>query len=105
MAASRSFSELPGMTAWTGGSAPRPLSQIGRLERALLRREFRRQIIEYRSYWGDLPDRRVARLFWHRARYDAHATCRDADRLLTRTRSDLVRRRGREFRSTEFKAS
>ncbi|QRM32684.1 hypothetical protein [Microvirga sp. VF16] len=85
-------SELPGMTAWTGGTPPRPLSQIGRLERALCRREFRRQLLEYRSCWGGLPERHLARLFWNRARHDAHATCRNADRLLAQARPDLRRR-------------
>ena len=91
---------LPGMRAWTGGTPPRSLLRIGRLERALLRREFRRHLLAYRGYWGDLPDRRVMRLFWNRARHDAHATCRDPGRVLARARPDLARRRGDDIPST-----
>lgn len=64
-------------TAWTGGSTPAPLSAITPTERAMVTAYFREQAREYLNFWGDFPPD-VRRIFWGRARYDAHANMRTA---------------------------
>lgn len=71
--------------AWTGGSRPKPLAQIDQSERTLVRALFRDQMRVMREYWGDYLglNRSIwdtARIFWKRARYDAHATIRVEER-------------------------
>ena len=63
--------------AWTGGSKPAPLAAITPMERAMVTAYFREQAREYINFWGDFPPD-VRRLFWVRARYDAHASMRGA---------------------------
>lgn len=65
----------PQHKAWTGGSAPRPLPEVSRDERRYISHLFREQCETFRAFWGDLPGD-VRRIFWNRARYDAHATFR-----------------------------
>lgn len=62
--------------AWMGGSRPRPLSELSWSERLYVTRLFRDQMNTWIDFWGDLVPMDVARTFWKRARYDAHATYR-----------------------------
>jgi hypothetical protein len=76
--------------AWMGGCRPRPLAELSADERCKVRALFRAECATYAGAWGDLlppspvcpvsgkPVDRLdmARLFWGRARYDAHATYR-----------------------------
>lgn len=65
------------LRAWTGGSLPERLSVIGPQERTTVRAFFREQLADWHTAWGDLPDADTLRVFWKRARFDAHATHRD----------------------------
>jgi hypothetical protein len=62
--------------AWTGGSGPKPLAELAEAERRLVSRVFRRDMLEWAAHWGRAVPLDVARTFWGRARYDAHATLR-----------------------------
>jgi hypothetical protein len=62
--------------AWTGGTSPNPLAKINRFERETVRKLFREQFTTYANHWGEKPDHGTARIFWNRARHDAHATHR-----------------------------
>lgn len=62
--------------AWTGGCRPRPLSEISTDERATVKRLFREQAEVWTDYWCETLPFDIGRLFWRRARYDAHATFR-----------------------------
>lgn len=74
------------LKAWTGGSSPLPLSKVTKKERGLISNLFREQLIDWSRYWRGGVIRSsadqtpsvlsVARIFWKRARYDAHATFR-----------------------------
>lgn len=64
------------VVAWTGGSDARPIEQVTGLERRCVRSLFRQQVIMWREFWKDRPDRDLLRIFWNRARLDAHATYR-----------------------------
>jgi hypothetical protein len=79
--------------AWTGGDRPRPLREISRQERSLVRRTFREAMQASIDYWGDgaalcyrdayddscKPSTLInARIQWRHARYDAHASIRNA---------------------------
>jgi len=66
--------------AWTGGSKPLPVPLISHEERKILVFLFQEQIIKYLNYWHDYPDDDTVRIFWNRARYDAHATMRESIR-------------------------
>ena len=61
--------------AWTGGSPPRPLASISLAELFDVGLLYAEQCQVYREAWGDVPED-VARIFWGRARHDAHATHR-----------------------------
>lgn len=63
--------------AWTGGTRPRPLLEITHTERQIVHLLFREQMEVNRAFWGAVPFD-VARTLWGRARYDAHATMREA---------------------------
>ena len=65
------------ITAWMGGSRPKPITECSVEEIALVSALFRDQFKTYYEYWKDYPSRDVARLFWNRARHDAHATTRN----------------------------
>jgi len=71
-------------TAWTGGTPPAPLMTIDRAERSMLKFFFGDQIIDWRNYYNDDPPRDVLRIFWNRARHDAHATRRQQTRKETK---------------------
>lgn len=62
--------------AWMGGSRPAPLSDISRGERTRVSLLFLAQYREFADYWGEAAEFAVCRIFWKRARYDAHATYR-----------------------------
>jgi len=62
--------------AWTGGSDTRPLGAVSKRERATLRAMFREQCAAWSAYWGECVPLDVARIFYCRARGDAHATHR-----------------------------
>lgn len=62
---------------WMGGSRPRKSSQIDLIESATRKFLFREQVQTWRNYWGDSPDWDTLRLFFGRARHDAHATLRN----------------------------
>jgi len=69
--------------AWTGGSRPAKWSDTAGNERKLTHDIFRASMMEVFAYWGDYRGLNessldMARIQWKRARYDAHATLRDA---------------------------
>lgn len=61
-------------TAWTGGDKPRSYSGVCGKEKNDVSVLFREQARDYAQRWGELPVLGIARLFWRRARYDAHAS-------------------------------
>jgi len=61
---------------WMGGSRPRPINQVTGAERRYITTLFKEQCRIFRNFWGDLP-KDMRRLFFNRARYDAHATFRN----------------------------
>lgn len=64
-------------TAWTGGSRPRPLRDLPFGERQYVSYLFRQQVRTWSTYWFAPVPGDIARIFWRRARYDAHATYRN----------------------------
>lgn len=62
--------------AWMGGSSPKKLSTLSHKERGLVSFLFAEQVAAYSGGWGEFPNLDVCRIFWNRARHDAHATCR-----------------------------
>lgn len=66
---------IPPRRAWTGGDGPRALGTLG-IERRTVSEFFREQVTIWRDFWHDMPDRDTLRIFWNRARHDAHATHR-----------------------------
>lgn len=63
--------------AWTGGDGPRPLRECSAEERAYARKLYRAECRVWCDFWGrDGYELDVARVFWNRARHDAHATFR-----------------------------
>lgn len=66
-----------GVKAWTGGSDPAPLATVHPHERGLITFLFHEQVCTYMTFWRiSSVERDTIRLFWRRARYDAHATYR-----------------------------
>lgn len=65
------------ITAWMGGSRPKPIEECSSDEIALVSALFREQFKTWHDYWKDSPSLDVARIFWNRARHDAHATMRN----------------------------
>lgn len=63
--------------AWTGGSRPRPLLELTKGERTYVSYLFRQQMSTWLDFWFAPMPLDVARIFWKRARYDAHATYRN----------------------------
>ena len=61
--------------AWMGGCRPNPIANISQEERLKTSELFREQMQIFYAYWG-VYDWDMARLFWKRARYDAHSTYR-----------------------------
>lgn len=79
----RKVFSFPSQVAWTGGDSPREYrdvvlgnSTFGQWFRYLRHRFFREQILAWRVYWGDMPDRDTRHTFWNRASYDSWATLR-----------------------------
>ncbi len=62
--------------AWMGGSRPRPLLELSMGERLYVTRLFRVQVYTWQEFWSGPVPTDVCRIFWKRARYDAHATYR-----------------------------
>ena len=62
--------------AWTGGSAPHAYGELSEVERALCVLFYSDQVDTWQDYWHEAPDAGLRRLFWDRARADAHATVR-----------------------------
>lgn len=58
---------------WTGGSRPNKPSKVTQAETSVRSYLFREQIEAFRKYWGDYPDRDTLRIYFRRARMDAHA--------------------------------
>ena len=63
--------------AWRGGSRPRPLLELSHAERKLVTNLFRSQVYIWQDFWSGPVPTDVCRIFWKRARYDAHATYRN----------------------------
>ena len=73
--------------AWTGGDVPRrglvlASTPLGRRYRAIRHDFFREQLMDWRSGWGDLPDRDTRAIFWNRASLDAWRTLTEEHQLL-----------------------
>ena len=69
-------SKLRPAIAWTGGCRPLKPSQISREQASLQKYLFGEQVCTFRAYWHFEPEWEVLRIFFNRARYDAHATYR-----------------------------
>lgn len=67
----------PRVIAWTGGSTPAKPSQISAAQASVQKFIFAQQVADFFGYWGDYPNRDTLRIFFRRARMDAHATFRD----------------------------
>ena len=67
---------MENIKAWTGGSIPAPIDAVSKAERRLITKLFREQLKIWLDYWEDMPNKDTRGIFWNRARYDAHATCR-----------------------------
>lgn len=65
------------MIAWTGGSRPKKLADISQDERQFVRKLFKDQLQTWCGFWDSKADLDLCRVFWNRARYDAHATFRN----------------------------
>lgn len=63
--------------AWTGGSRPAKPSAISSKQAGIQKLLFGEQVMTFRNYWGDSPNWDTLRIFFNRARYDAHATLRN----------------------------
>lgn len=63
--------------AWMGGSRPCPLLELIKGERTYVSYLFRQQVSTRLDFWFAPMPLDVARIFWKRARYDAHATYRN----------------------------
>jgi len=68
--------ERSNVIAWTGGDRPAMPSQVGPKFAGLQKLLFGEQVETFRGYWGDSPNWDTLRIFFRRARYDAHATLR-----------------------------
>ena len=68
--------QRPVTIAWMGGSSPEPLLSISAAERSIVSFLFQEQVVEWTSYWQDKIPLDLCRIFWNRARGDAHATHR-----------------------------
>ena len=66
----------PGHRAWTGGTFPAALGAVPTAERRYVSRLFREQCEEYIGFTGGELPGDIGRVFWRRARRDAHATFR-----------------------------
>jgi hypothetical protein len=66
--------------AWTGGDRPGPYASLSLPEKKYVSGLFKDQIRCWKNYWqgGENPPWDTLRIFYKRARYDAHATFRDA---------------------------
>lgn len=62
---------------WMGGTPPRAPSEISPAEAGMQKFLFLEQVTVFRRYWGDSPDWDTLRIFYNRARHDAHASWRD----------------------------
>lgn len=62
--------------AYRGGSEPKNFHDCNELEINLINALNKAQIEASRAFWGKEPDQEMRRIFWNRARHDAHATCR-----------------------------
>lgn len=60
--------------AWTGGGYPGPGFTPTQAFRRIRSALFRDQLVGWRCFWGDSPNRDTRRLFWKRANADAYAT-------------------------------
>ena len=59
---------------WMGGDRPGAYSATNANEKRLCTVFFRMYCADYFSGWNECPTIEVARVFWKRARHDAHAT-------------------------------
>lgn len=62
--------------AWTGGSKPKPLEEIGEYEAKLVIALTEMQRAAFRAFWMKEPTPDINEMYLQRARYDAHATVR-----------------------------
>lgn len=62
--------------AWMGGSRPKKFSDCSSAERNTVSYLFREQVAIFNQFWGSMPEMDILRIYWKRARYDAHATLR-----------------------------
>ena len=72
----QTVANTPPRVAWTGGSQPPPYNTTTRGHKLLISRILREQIHDYMTAWRTGPDLDTIRIFWNRARHDAHATIR-----------------------------
>jgi hypothetical protein len=62
--------------AWTGGSRPPSPSKASNALCGIQKALFGEQVNDFINYWGDEPNWDTLRIYFNRARYDAHATIR-----------------------------
>jgi hypothetical protein len=62
--------------AWTGGCKPAKPSEISAAQASVQKYLFAEQVNTWFNYWHDYPNWDTLKIFFNRARYDAHATFR-----------------------------
>ena len=67
----------PTAHAWTGGSQPPCYALSPTPRRELISYLFREQVKCYAAYWSACPSLDTVRIFWTRAKHDAHAAIRN----------------------------
>jgi len=67
----------PQPVAWTGGSRPPCYAVSPTARRLLISHLLREQVRQYAAYWSECPNLDTVRIFWNRAKHDAHATIRE----------------------------
>jgi hypothetical protein len=73
----------PEHVAWTGGTSPRPIHEIGVGEYLYAMELYFEDVDIWEDYWSpEVAGKGLRELFWNRARADAHATYRAAGRAL-----------------------
>ncbi len=69
--------------AWMGGSSPRRWGKLSSMERQLVKAYYIEQHDMWVKFWAEELPREQSRIFWRRARGDAHATMRDLKRSMS----------------------
>ncbi len=75
--------------AWMGGTHPKPLKDIDPRERTMVSFYFREQMKVWTDYWQDNCPKDTRKVFWNRARHDAHASRRSEIHTIKENRYEV----------------